>query len=90
MSLKWELDYHQKHIDEAKVKENEAFHKMLKLIASLGGTREHEKTAISIWVDGCMASSDEGWHKAFRSEVNDKIEELRSLIDIEDDAELLK
>lgn len=90
MSLKWELDYHQNHIDEAKEKENTAFHKMVKLVRNLGGTEEDVSNAIQIWVDGMSASSDSGWHRAFRSEVNDKIEELRNLVDLDTDAELLK
>lgn len=90
MSLKWELDYHQNHIDEAKEKENTAFHKLTKLVRDLGGTEKDVSNAIEIWVEGMMASSDSGWHRAFRFEVNDKIEELRNLIDIDADAELFE
>lgn len=90
MSLKWELDYHQGKYAEAKAKEEEAFHAMLKLVRACGGKEEDVQNAISIWVDGTMASSDMGWHRHARSEVNDKIEELRLLIDMDEDAELLK
>jgi hypothetical protein len=37
-----------------------------------------------------MASSDMGWHRAFRSQAEDKIDELRKLVDMDEDAELLK
>jgi hypothetical protein len=90
MSLKWELDYHQGRYDEAKAKEEIAFHAILKVITDLGGKREHVDKAIGLWVDGTMASSDMGWHRAFRSEAEDKIQELRKLVDMDEDAELLK
>lgn len=90
MSLKWELDYHQGKYNEAKAKEEEAFHAMLKLVKACGGKEEDVQNAISIWVDGTMASSDMGWHRAFRSEAEEKIQELRKLVDMDEDAELLK
>jgi hypothetical protein len=90
MSLKWELEYHEQHRDEAKQRENKAFHEMLDLVRELGGTPEHIDKAISIWVDGTMATSDAGWHRARRSDVESKIKELRSLIDMDEDAVLLK
>lgn len=90
MSLKWELDYHQGNYNEAKAKEEVAFHAILKIITDLGGKREHVEKAISLWVDGTMASSDMGWHRAFKSETEDKIKELRKLVDMERDLELLK
>ena len=90
MSLKWELEYHEGKYKEAREAENTAFHSLLKLIRSLGGTDEQVDQTIGLWVDGTMASNDRGWHRRAKSEVEDKIEELRSLIDMDEDAELLK
>jgi len=90
MSLKWDLDYHQGKHDEAKAKEEKAFHAILKLIENLGGKREDVNKAIGLWVDGTMASSDMGWHRAFKFATEEKIQELRKLVDMDEDAELLK
>lgn len=90
MSLKWELDYHQGKYDEAKAKEETAFHAILKVITDLGGKREDVNKAISLWVEGTMASSDMGWHRAFRFEAEEKVQELRKLIDMDEDMEVLK
>lgn len=89
MGIKFELDYHQEAIDEAKEKENKAFHAMLELVRSLGGKQDDTEKAISLWVDGTMASSDEGWHRHNRYILKQKVDDIRKCIRIED-LELLK